>query len=67
MRLCKLRQPDGTSAVGIYQPDVVRILSSWFLLVIVSFILVADLKYVREMLRAMPAAPPVPEPGPVKG
>src|SRR5215213_7213277 len=26
MQLCKLRQPDGTSAVGVYQPDVVRIL-----------------------------------------
>jgi uncharacterized membrane protein YoaT (DUF817 family) len=32
-----------------------HILSSWFLLVIVSFILVADLKHVRERLRETPA------------
>jgi uncharacterized membrane protein YoaT (DUF817 family) len=32
-----------------------HILSSWFLLVIVSFILVADLKHVREKLRGRSA------------
>lgn len=26
MQLCKLRQPDGTSAVAVYQPDQVRVL-----------------------------------------
>jgi uncharacterized membrane protein YoaT (DUF817 family) len=39
-------QRNGWQAVSL------RILSSWFLLVIVSFILVADLKHVREKLRA---------------
>jgi uncharacterized membrane protein YoaT (DUF817 family) len=33
----------------------VSLFSSWFLLVIVSFILVADLKYVREQRRFLPA------------
>src|SRR3954469_4157626 len=26
MQLCKIRQPDGSSAVGVYQPDQVRVL-----------------------------------------
>uniref|UniRef100_A0A7C2K251 DUF817 domain-containing protein n=1 Tax=Schlesneria paludicola TaxID=360056 RepID=A0A7C2K251_9PLAN len=35
----------------VWQPVSWRIISSWFLLTIISFILVADLKHVRERLR----------------
>src|SRR5262249_8015556 len=42
----------------------VRIMSSWFLLVIISGIIVADLKHVRESARrrAAAASPPTPRP-----
>ena len=42
-----------------------NILASWFLLVIVCFILVADLRYVRRRKPAPPAAEALPPPAPV--
>jgi uncharacterized membrane protein YoaT (DUF817 family) len=41
-----------------------RIFSSWFLMVIISCILVADLKHLRKKLDTLPVVEPLPEPAP---